>query len=710
MECQKRGKEDIKDLVVSAARGDNSAIETLYQMTYAQGYSVALQIVKNEQDASDLLQDAYITAFQNLGMLTKPESFRSWFNCIVANKCRDWLRKKKPELFTDMGREDESVEFEDTLQSEHMEFSPEEYVDYQETKRLMNDILQNLPEDQRLCILMYYYEELSVQDIAQALDCSMGTVKSRLNYGRNKIKAEVEELKKKGVHLYGVAPIPFLVWMLRESANTLSVPNMDLRTVLLEQSVEGTATHLSSQSVTDGTKEAIKQVAEKGIKHASVAAVKKTIATKVIAGIVGISVVGGTVMGVPKVVKHVEQDKKAQVQQEADSKKSETSKVDTKSEEVKDGELTKITLTESEKEFWDEIASACCDQFVMNDLLEGNQIGGKAFNLKDVSPEKIGQLAARIAIWKGLGEDNYDGPSADYGERIVSDNDALELLQDTMGYPVTEETDLSEFFGTSDIEDKVIMSYHTMAYGISSVSHVASYQINENEQCMFFEASTYENSCIMKVTVHKNTKSILDGLVIDTVEYVNAQLSGWAKAYLEYANEIRNQAIEEHRNAGYVSINDSFPTYALVYVDDDDIPEMIHFGFYSADSHTIISYTDGQIEKRNLHAYSFAYMPRSGKFASVSRHMGEWVDIFKLENGEFIQLGKGQCEYGDNMYERTDLQWDGKSVDESTYKENIESLFSGDNIIELPSGLYEFDEFRKQIIEEELVKPLLNNK
>ena len=67
-------------------------------------------------------------------------------------------------------------------------------MDYAETKRLMKEILDGLPEDQKLWVLMYYYEELSVADIADVLGCSTGTVKSRLNYARKKIRNDVEEL------------------------------------------------------------------------------------------------------------------------------------------------------------------------------------------------------------------------------------------------------------------------------------------------------------------------------------------------------------------------------------------------------------------------------------------------------------------------------------------------------------------------------------
>ena len=87
----------------------------------------------------------------------------------------------------------------------------------------MQDILSALPEEQRLCILMYYYEELSVGEIAEALECSTGTVKSRLNYARKFIKIKVEELEKQGTKLYGIAPIPFIVWMLTLKENAMEV-------------------------------------------------------------------------------------------------------------------------------------------------------------------------------------------------------------------------------------------------------------------------------------------------------------------------------------------------------------------------------------------------------------------------------------------------------------------------------------------------------
>ena len=88
-------------------------------------------------------------------------------------------------------------------------------LDREETARLLREIIDSLPEDQRAVIGMFYYQEMPVKDIAAALGASESAVKSRLLYGRRKIEAKVRELEKSGTKLYGLAPIPFLLWLLR---------------------------------------------------------------------------------------------------------------------------------------------------------------------------------------------------------------------------------------------------------------------------------------------------------------------------------------------------------------------------------------------------------------------------------------------------------------------------------------------------------------
>ena len=87
-------KNDLKEMIEKAAAGEENALEKIYNLTYVQGFAIALQMVKNEQDSMDIMQDAYISAFRNLKQIEDPKRLKSWFNCIVANKCKDWLKKK----------------------------------------------------------------------------------------------------------------------------------------------------------------------------------------------------------------------------------------------------------------------------------------------------------------------------------------------------------------------------------------------------------------------------------------------------------------------------------------------------------------------------------------------------------------------------------------------------------------------------------------
>ena len=119
--------------------------------------------------------------------------------------------------FTDMSGDNESddLSFEESIEDERTDLNPEMAMDEKEVRRLVLEILDQLPEDQRLVIGMFYYEEMSVKDIAFTLGVSDNTVKSRLSYGRKKVKELVLDLEKKGTKLYTVAPFTFFLYLLR---------------------------------------------------------------------------------------------------------------------------------------------------------------------------------------------------------------------------------------------------------------------------------------------------------------------------------------------------------------------------------------------------------------------------------------------------------------------------------------------------------------
>ena len=215
--------EDLKHLVELSKKGDQQAIAQLYEQTSRRAYYLAKQLVKDEDQAQDIVQDAYVKVFTNLPLLEQVENFQGWLNTIVVNKSKDYLKKKKPMLFSKMvSEEDEGSELD--FEDEGGYFSPDQKVDYAETKRLIQGMIDRLPQEQRMAIVLFYLEEMPVKQIARVMECSEGTVKSRLNYGRKAIKAQVLELEKKGTKLYCVPFIPFLYWLFRQQVLSTVVP------------------------------------------------------------------------------------------------------------------------------------------------------------------------------------------------------------------------------------------------------------------------------------------------------------------------------------------------------------------------------------------------------------------------------------------------------------------------------------------------------
>ena len=201
------------ELIQRAIQGDEAAQAELYNRTYSDVYFTILSITKDKDLIMDMVQDTYLTAFRKLEQLKDSDSFCAWLKRIAHNRTLNALRDRRVlHTATTISTETEVVlEIED----DRIESLPEASMDQKETSRLVREILDALPEDQRIVVGMYYYDQLSVSEIAEELECSENTVKSRLNYGRKKIQGKVLELEKKGTKLYNLAPLPFFIWLLR---------------------------------------------------------------------------------------------------------------------------------------------------------------------------------------------------------------------------------------------------------------------------------------------------------------------------------------------------------------------------------------------------------------------------------------------------------------------------------------------------------------
>lgn len=177
---------------------------------------MAIKYVKQEDRAYDVLQDAYIKAFKSLEQLEKPEKFISWFHMIVARTALNDLKKKSPMLFTEFERDDKRFDISNMFRDEYTDNQPELVIEKKETSRIVQEIIDTLSDEQRTCVTMYYIDEFSVKEIAETIEVSENTVKSRLNYARKKIEDKVKMLESQGTKLYGLAPVPFFVLLMKK--------------------------------------------------------------------------------------------------------------------------------------------------------------------------------------------------------------------------------------------------------------------------------------------------------------------------------------------------------------------------------------------------------------------------------------------------------------------------------------------------------------
>lgn len=182
---------ELAQLVQKARQGDKKAQEGLYLATNSAAYFVAMKITKDEEESLDIVSDSYIKAFASLDKLENDEKFPAWFNQIVANRCRDYLKKAKPMHLSDMTEDGEEFEIED-VDGE----IPDELLENKDVIECVRRVVESLPEEQRMCVILRYYDEMSLQEIADTLEVSLGTVKSRLSRANKKMRDEIERLEK----------------------------------------------------------------------------------------------------------------------------------------------------------------------------------------------------------------------------------------------------------------------------------------------------------------------------------------------------------------------------------------------------------------------------------------------------------------------------------------------------------------------------------
>lgn len=267
---------NISHLVEKIKKGDNKSFEKLYKLTEREVWFTCISFLKNETTAQDIMQETYITAFLKIQSLEKSSQIRSWLNRIAVNKCKNYLKGKgeiqlDDEIFENQAIVDERISI------------PEEYISDKAKREIILSIMQEVLSDvQYQTVVMHYFNEMTVDEIAEVFECSRGTVLSRLNYSRAKMKTAIEDYENKsGDKLYGVVVVPFFTTIFREQAKSLAVPNI---TIKLPNG------QTLATSATKGFAAGAKSTVSSIVKATATATVK----TKVIAVVCGATILAGT--------------------------------------------------------------------------------------------------------------------------------------------------------------------------------------------------------------------------------------------------------------------------------------------------------------------------------------------------------------------------------------------------------------------------------
>ena len=228
---------ELTELVALARKNDNEAVQKLIVWFRPVLFRCARIYVSNDQDAEDLLQETFIKAFSSLDSLSTDAAFPGWIRRICRNAGIDRTRRPAEHaetVFSEMPVPDDSMEYE-PADSDALRKAEDAYTNEQR-RQILYRILDTLPEEQRTVLVMKYYDNMGLKEIAEQLSLPMSTVTGRFSVAKNKVKTAVETIQKReGIRLYNIAPVPFFLWLLKSEENDMrkAISGSDLQGILI---------------------------------------------------------------------------------------------------------------------------------------------------------------------------------------------------------------------------------------------------------------------------------------------------------------------------------------------------------------------------------------------------------------------------------------------------------------------------------------------
>lgn len=285
--------QNLISLVIDTQNDVEGAFEKLYHESFRHAYCTASLLLKNGQDIEDVLQNSYMYVAKYIKDLKNPESFNSWLGVIVKHECQKYISKQKhiSDIFAAVKK---TKEF-DLIVDGNL---TDEYIEKSELRDSIQKIVDDLPDDKRACVVLFYYEQHSLTEISEILGIPEGTVMSRLFYARKKIEKELKKLQKKDESLVGISIISLIVSLFAYQAKTIVIPTAVKSEIVAAVTAEGAAAVTTTATAAVGSSTATVSTVSSTAASASttVSAAGTAVAAKVTAVAVAASVaVGGGV-------------------------------------------------------------------------------------------------------------------------------------------------------------------------------------------------------------------------------------------------------------------------------------------------------------------------------------------------------------------------------------------------------------------------------
>jgi len=180
-------------LIKQAQKGDNKAFELLIDEHFKKIYNIAYRLSGNEADASDMTQEVLIKIFRHIGSFSGNSKFSTWVYRVATNTCLDELKKIKRRSTYSLDAELDTGENEVVVQVRDEAPTPDIAAEQKELSAAVGKAIKRLSPDHSAVVILRDIQGMSYEEVAKILNCSVGTVKSRLNRGRAQLKKILEK-------------------------------------------------------------------------------------------------------------------------------------------------------------------------------------------------------------------------------------------------------------------------------------------------------------------------------------------------------------------------------------------------------------------------------------------------------------------------------------------------------------------------------------